>query len=170
MNRTDIVNVELHSGSVFRSFLNRTIGEGDDSANRYGVRLLEDGQPVDMTGAACVGYFIRADGVTLVIAGETSDSIASVVLPAACYCVEGSFTLAIKVSGTGFSGTMRIIDGTVSNTTTAQINDPSETIPSVSDYEDLVEAAEEAAETIGSITVEAVQIEGNRYKIKVTKE
>ena len=166
MNRTDLVDVELKSGSVFRSFLNRNIGDGDVYGNRYGVRILNGGEPVDMTGAACVGYFIRADGVTLVIAGETGDSMASVLLPPACYAVEGSFTLAIKVSGTGFSGTMRIIDGTVCNVTTGQINDPSSEVPSLADYETLVERAEAAPAAMLDIT--AAQISGTRYKFTVT--
>lgn len=169
MNRTDLVDVELKSGSVFRSFLNRNIGEGDVYGNRYGVRIFDNGEPADMTGAACVGYFIRPDGVTLVIAGETSDSMASVLLPPACYAVEGSFTLAIKVAGTGFSGTMRIIDGTVCNVTTGQINDPSSEIPDLTDYEAKVTRAEAAATAIGKISIADTQISGARYKISVTK-
>lgn len=170
MNRTDLVDVELKSGSVFRSFLNRNIGEGDVYGNRYGVRILNGGEPVDMTGAACVGYFIRADGVTLVIAGETGDSMASVLLPPACYAVEGSFTLAIKVSGTGFSGTMRIIDGTVCNVTTGQINDPSSEIPDPADYEAKVARAEAAATAMNNLQITATQISGTRYKLAVTRQ
>ena len=170
MNRTDLVDVELKSGSVFRSFLNRNIGEGDVYGNRYGVRIFDNGEPVDMTGAACVGYFIRADGVTLVIAGETTDGVASVLLPPACYAVEGSFTLAIKVSGTGFSGTMRIIDGTVCNTTTGQINDPSSEIPDPTDYETKVARAEAAAAAMNNLRIVATQISGTRYKLAVTRQ
>ena len=170
MNRTDLVDVELKSGSVFRSFLNRNIGEGDVYGNCYGVRIFDNGEPVDMTGAACVGYFIRADGVTLVIAGETGDSMTSVLLPPACYAVEGSFTLAIKVSGAGFSGTMRIIDGTVCNVTTGQINDPSSEVPDLTDYEAKVARAEAAAAAINNLQIAATQISGTRYQLAVTRQ
>ena len=168
MNRTDMVDVELKSGSVFRSFLNRNIGEGDVYGNRYGVKILNNGEPVDMNGAACVAYFIRADGVTLVIAGETGDSMASVLLPPACYAVEGSFTLAIKVAGTGFSGTMRIIDGTVCNVTTGQINDPSSEVPSLASYEEWVIRAEEAPAAM--IDIVPSLISGTRYQLAVTRQ
>ena len=166
--REDIGDIELESGSVFRSFNNKMIASGDVSGNRYGVRLLKGGEPVSMTGAACVGYFIRADGITLVINGAVSGGVAYVELPAAAYAVGGNFTLAVKVSGTGFAETMRIVDGTVVLTTTGAISDPSSEVPSLADLMAVISRAETAAAAIDNISVASTQISGTRYKIAVT--
>ena len=166
--REDILEVELESGAVFRSFNNQMIASGDASGNRYGVKLLRNGEPVSMNGAACVGYFIRADGITLVINGVISNGTAYVELPAAAYAVGGNFTLAVKVSGTGFTETMRIVDGTVVLTTTGAIYDPSSEVPSLADLMAVIGRAETAADEIDAISVTATQISGTRYKIAVT--
>ena len=166
--REDIADIELESGTLFRSFSNKAIGSGDAAGNRYGVKLLRNGEPVSMSGAACVGYFIRADGITLVINGEVDNGIAYVELPAAAYAVGGNFTLAIKVSGTGFAETMRIVDGTVVMTTTGAISDPASEIPSLAELNAVIADAEAAAAAIGNLSVTATQISGTRYKIAVT--
>lgn len=166
--REDVVNIELESGTLFRTFSNKAIGGGDDSGNRYGVKLLRNGEPVSMAGAACIGYFIRADGITLVINGTINNGIAYVELPAAAYAVGGNFTLAIKITGTGFAETMRIVDGTVVLTTTGAISDPASEIPSLADLLAVIGRAETAAEEIADLSITATQISGTRYKIAVT--
>ena len=168
--REDIVDIELNSGTLHRSFINMAIGEGDANGNRYGFRLMKGGVPVSLAGGACVGYLIRADNITLVINGTAESWKAYVELPAAAYAAEGNFTLAIKISGTGYSGTMRIIDGTVVNTTSGTINDPSSQVPSLQQLTAIIAAAEAAAEEIGKISTYAEQIEGTRYKIGVAIE
>ena len=35
----NIIDIDLESGTLFRSFLNHTIGSGDNNANWYGVRV-----------------------------------------------------------------------------------------------------------------------------------
>ncbi len=143
--REDIVEIELESGTVHRSFLNHSIGSGDNKANRFGIRALRNGRPTSI-GGTCAGYFIRADGQTVVIAnGTVEGNEAYVTLPEACYAVEGQFTLAIKCTGGGATGTMRIVDGVVSRTTTDAIVDPGTLIPSI---EDLIEAIDEAVASI----------------------
>jgi hypothetical protein len=141
----DIIEIELNSGTVFRSFANRTIGEGDALANRYGVRVLKGGEGISLSGCVCTGYFIRAAGDTVIITGVASGDTAYVDLPQACYAVEGQFSLAIKVAGNGITATMRIVDGVVANTTTDTIIDPGTIIPSV---EDLIEAIEAAVASL----------------------
>lgn len=167
--REDIADIELESGSVFRSFNNKMIASGDASGNRYGVRLLRGGEPVSMAGAACVGYFIRPDGITLVINGAVENGVAYVELPTAAYSVGGNFTLAVKVSGTGIAETMRIVDGTVVLTTTGPIYDPYSEMPSLTELMAVIGRAETAAASINNLSVAATQISGTRYKITVTK-
>lgn len=143
--KNDIVDINLETGNIHRSFLNHSIGSGDITADRFGVRCFRNGVPETLTGA-CTGYFIRSDGGTVVIAGGTvSGNTAYVELPEACYAVEGQFALAIKVTQNGATSTLRIVDGMVSRTTTDAIVDPGTLVPSI---EDLIEEIEEAVATI----------------------
>ena len=48
------INIEITSGSTYRSYQNKLAGGGDYNANRYGIRLLKNKAPVSLTGAACV--------------------------------------------------------------------------------------------------------------------
>lgn len=168
--KTDVVEIKLETGNIHRSFFNHTIGKGDNSSDRFGVRLMRNEENVDLTGVACIGYFIRPDGITLVINGEKDNGVAYVELPEAAYAKEGQFVLTIKLTGTGFSGAMRIIDGTIVKTTTGNIADPASEIPSLESLEEIIGQAEEAAGVIDGINVAAEVITGTRYKITVTKE
>ena len=142
--REDIVNIELSSGTVARSELNHTLGGGDYKADRFGVRAYRNSSPENLTGTIS-GYFIRADGYTVPIAsGSVSGNKAYITLPAACYEVEGKFTLSIKLTGNGVNGTVRIVDGTVMRTSTDAAASTT-LIPSV---ESLVEDIAEAVATI----------------------
>ena len=143
--REDIVSIELTGGNIHRAFMQKTIGGGDDRANRFGVRVYRNGEPEQMTGS-CFGLFIRADGATVAIEnGTISGNLAYVTLPEACYAVEGVFTLAIKITYGGEKVTMRIVDGVVSRTSTDVAVDPGTIIPSV---EALIEEIENVKETI----------------------
>lgn len=143
--REDIVDIELTGGNIHRSFMNHTIGQGDDDANRFGIRVFRNGQPEALVGD-CFGLFIRADGETVPIEnGVVDGNTAYVTLPPACYAVEGNFTLTIKVNGGGVTGTMRIVDGVVSRTSTSVVVDPGTVIPSV---EALIEAIDAAVASL----------------------
>lgn len=141
----DIIDIELTTGTVSRNFANHVIGYGDEYANRYGVRVFRNGEPVQLTGT-CRGYFIRnADEVTVMFNGYTDANKAWVVLPENCYLLEGGFTLAIKIINDSENATLRIVDGTVARTSTNAISDPESIIPSV-DY--LLRRIEEAEASI----------------------
>lgn len=143
--REDIVNIELTGGNIHRAFMQKTIGGGDDRANRFGVRVYRNGEPEQLTGN-CFGLFIRADGATVPINnGTISGNLAYVTLPETCYAVEGVFTLAIKVSTAGDTTTLRIVDGMVSRTSTDTAVDPGTIIPTV---ETLIEAINDAVDSI----------------------
>ena len=143
--REDIVDIELTGGSLHRSFLSKSIGAGDIKANRFGVRVFRNGTPVQLSGT-CAGYFINAAGNTVAITnGTVNGNVAYVTLPEACYAVEGNFCLAIKVSLSGESVTMRIVDGTVTRTCTDTAYDPGNIID---DIEDLIAAIDAAVASI----------------------
>ena len=164
----DFVDVELTGGTVFRSFMNHQIGEGDKSANRFGVRAFRDGKPENLGSYTVTGYFIRADGVTITLTGTASGNTAYVTLPQGCYAVEGNFTLAIKLTGGGVSSTVRIIDGTVVNVTSDSVVDPGGTVPDVAALNAVIADAEAAAEEIAGYSVYANLIDGDDYEIVVT--
>ena len=170
VDHRDMVDVELTSGTVFRSFMNLNVGEGDHLANRYGVNLFRNGVPNNIDGYTVTGYFVRADGTTIVINGTASGNRAYVNIPAMCYAVEGSFTLTIKVNGSSARSTVRIIDGTVINTTTESVADSSSVIPNLAALEAMAERAEAAAEDIAAFSVYAEQIAGDDYRIVVEVE
>ena len=160
--RSDIVDIELKSGTVFRSFMNHAIGSGDEKANRFGVRLFRDGEPVSAESATVTGLFMAPDGTRYVIS-ETSwpgstgaeGNEAYVQLPGICYAVTGKFTLAIKLSGGGVEGTMRIVDGMVDETGEDGAVVPTSTIPATAD---IIEAYEEAVAVMGgSVRFDATQ-------------
>ena len=140
----DIVDIELTSGTIHRTFQTKTNGLGDVKANRYGVRVLRDGEPVSLANASCSGYFIRATGETIPIADgvvDAANSVAYVTLPAACYAVEGVFRLGIKLTGAQVTGTVRIVDGVVSNIDTGEYVDPGTILPGIQSLIDEIEAA-----------------------------
>ena len=169
-NNENLVEVELTSGTVFRSFLNKSICKGDNNANVYGMYLFKDGNPVNPTGI-CTGYFIRPDKTTVAIQGQIEGNKAYVTLPASCYITPGQFSLAIKVTnGQGFTVGIRIVDGTVIDTTTETLVDPGSVIPSLADLLAVIEQAEAAAEEIDTLIIEAVPLTGftDLYRIDVT--
>jgi len=168
--KTNFADIELDGGNISRTFMNMLLATGDNEANRFGMRVLKGGKPVALTGAACIAYFVRPDGVTLVLNGEVSGNEAFVDLPPAAYAVEGVFMLTIKVSGTGFAESLRIVDGTVVRTTTGEISDPASAIPSLEELTAIIGDAEDAVDTIAGLQITATQIEGTRYKITIVKE
>lgn len=166
----NIARLDLSIGSFHRSFLNKMIGEGDTLADRFGVEVMRDGEPVSLGNSTCTGYFIRPDGTTVVISGTVNNNIAYVSLPALCYTVEGQFTLAIKVTGGGINGTLRIVDGTVVNTTTDEVTATGGSVPSVAAMITLAERIEAAAETIEGFSVTTELNSGTDYTLVVVSE
>lgn len=146
--RNDFADVNLETGTICRNFMNHSIGSCDALGDRFGVRVFRNGEPVSL-GGTVAGYFVRnTTGETVVISsGVVSGNEAYVTLPAACYAVEGSFTLAIKVTSGSETVTMRIIDGVVSRTNTSVTVDPGTLVPSI---ETLISAINSA---VGQIPV-----------------
>lgn len=160
--------VDLQAGQLHRSFATFVAGEADVSGNQIGVKLYNNGAAVTLSGASCVGYFSRANGTTVVITGAVSGNTCYVRLPSSCYSVEGNFSLAIKLIQSGVTTTLRIVDGTIVNTTMETLVDPGTTIPSLADYTALVTRAEAAAATIDHLSTSATVVAGDRYKCIVT--
>jgi len=163
--REDIATIELSSGSVTRSFLNHTIGKGDNLGNRFGVRLVRDGQKVSLSGCTCQAVFMAPNGQNILISGSSYTTVNSekayVKLPQACYNTEGRFTLSIKLIGDGVTGTMRIIDGVVCNTGTDGAVAPVGSVPTyqevLASYDDAIAASQAVLTMDGAVKAGAFQ-------------
>lgn len=133
--KSDIVDINLETGSIHRSFLKHAIGTADQAADRFGIRAFRDGAPVDLSGASCYGYFRNSHGTNIALTsnGTVSGNLAYVTLPQACYNYEGNFTLAIKLLVSGVTSTVRIIDGVVDNTNTGSAVAPTSAVPTYSE-------------------------------------
>ena len=166
----DIADIDLNSGTIHRSFANHSIGEGDVAGNQFGIRLFRNGVPVNIDGATCMGYFIRQNNEdTVIINGGTfSGNEAYVTLPESCYVYEGSFTLVIKLIGSGVAGTMRIVDGTIINSMIGTPIDPGSEIPDLASLMAVISRAETAAGVIAGFSVSAQLISGENYAIVVS--
>ena len=53
--KQNILDINLNSGNIYRSFLPHSIGMADNQADRFGVRTYRDGAAVDLTGVAVQG-------------------------------------------------------------------------------------------------------------------
>lgn len=149
--KSDIADINLNSGTIHRSFLSHAIGMTDSQADQFGIRAYRDGAEEDLTGATVQGFFRDSHGnnIAITTGGIVSGNMAVITLPQACYNYEGAFTLAIKLIGGNVTGTVRIVDGTVSNTNTTGAVAPTETVPTYQEilatYDEMLDALEEFA-------------------------
>lgn len=68
----------------------------DKMANKIGVIVTKDGEPVTLSGTA-QGWVIRADESTVVVTGETQANKAWIVLPQSAYSVVGAIQITIRI-------------------------------------------------------------------------
>lgn len=113
----------------------------DDSAHVFAVEIRRGSSAEELSGATCIGYFVRADGVTIPIDGETKGNVATVILAANCYAVAGGFALAVKLSMGNVVHTVLRATGNVSVSQTDEMASPGTGVQS---FDKLVEAAEKA--------------------------
>ena len=156
IKRIDLVDIDLNSGNLHRSWVKHSIGKSDIKANAFGVRVYRDGEPVNLAGGSIQGHFLDSQGNRIAITDGSfqykSGNVAHITLPQACYNNEGQFTLAIKLinSSLGITGTVRIVDGMVDNTNTGGEVAPTGSVPTYEQFLDVYEgmvAMIEEAET-----------------------
>lgn len=147
---------------------------GNQEAHRFLVSCTRSGLSADLTGAGVHGYFIRADGATVLVDGTAEGDTASVLLPASCYAVQGRFSLVINVSDGDTVNTVLWAEGAVSRSRTDLVFDPEEAIPTLDELlariDAMRQATEEAiaaAESITPFTLELTDartdVDGNTY-------
>ena len=151
--KEDLVNIDLENGNIFRSFLTHTIGSGDNSANRFGVKVYRAGVAEDLSGCSCQAIFMNNAGVNIALTsyGTVSGNVAYVTLPQACYNVEGQFCLAIKLVNSGVTVTSRIVDGVVCNTGTTGSVAPTSSVPTYQEVLAVYDAAIAAVDDVNDL-------------------
>lgn len=155
--RSDICDVDI-SKSLVRSYVGIVLATGDKNANRFGAVLNRAGEPVNLTGCSVMGYFIRPNSETVACQGVQEGSMVYVDLPAACYTEEGTFSLAVKVSSTEITQTVRVIDGCIRLTQTETLVDPGEVVPSLDELLAHIAEMETVVAEAESATAEAREI------------
>lgn len=168
--REDIIDIDMETGTVHRSFSNRRLGENDLMGDLFGVRLIKNGEPMELTGATVSGLFIRADGDTVPFEGDKfENTIAYVILPAGCYVVPGQFQLSIIIATQSTQATVRIIDGTVVQTAKGSAIDPGtgDVIPDMEGLNALLTQLQNALLALSEYYIETTQISGTRYRLDV---
>ena len=113
----------------------------DDSAHVFAVEIRRGSSAEELSGTTCIGYFVRADGVTIPIDGDVKGNVATVILAANCYAVAGGFALAVKLSMGNVVHTVLRATGNVSVSQTDEMASPGTGLQS---FDKLVEAAEKA--------------------------
>lgn len=152
-------SVDLNSGVLITPLKNEFFN-GDEEAHRFVVKCYRDTphKKVDLAGANVEGYFIRADGATVPIIGEVEDNAAVIQLPPACYARQGRFTLTIKVVWSDVIETIFQGVGNINQTTTDEVVDPGQVVPSIDKLLAEVGKLEETtkrAETVANMTAKA---------------
>lgn len=140
---------------------------GDKDAHIFELSLCRGAEEVDLSGASAQGYFIRADGCTVPIAGTISGNIVTLTITEGCYYVVGNFNLIIKVSIGESRKSVFWGNGYVVRSMTDAIVDEENVIPSLDELlaqiaaaESAAKAANQAASAANSAATSAAQAAG----------
>lgn len=133
----------------------------ENGGHTFEITCLMDGTAASVSGTVSA-RFLRADGITEYFTGTLSGNIASITLPQACYNVNGRFGMVVFITGSGVTSAVYGVAGSVYKTTSDQVVDPTEVIPSledliakIQDCEDATEAAEAAAAFVPNVIAPA---------------
>lgn len=136
LNRTTpldkVIQVESLHGANFT---------GEIGAHTFVITGTRGGQEVALAGTVS-GKFIRANGTTIAMGGQVVNGKAELTLIKECYNVPGRFQLAIFLTEDGASTAIYAAVGTVTRSTTDQIIDGAEIIPSIDQLLDDLETAQ----------------------------
>lgn len=130
VTETIAAKTDLDAG-VRLTRLGQLFATSDHLAHTVKTTVVSSGEPVDLTGAGVIAYFMRADDQTVVVTGTASGDTATVALPEACYAAPGRFQLIVKATLGGERKAIFWGDGTVTRSTTDAVVDPGDVIPSL---------------------------------------
>lgn len=136
--------------------LRQPLFAGDCEAHRFAACVTREGAPVTLAGCEAAGYFIRADGATVLLQGSVENATAAVTLNRACYEVPGCFSLVLRLtSPAGARQTILALQGTVARTSTDAVVDPAQVIPSLDDLLAQIAQLESAADRAAAAAEDA---------------
>ena len=92
--------------------LNGRFFTGDGNADKVGVRVTDDGAPVQLSGTVKASV-VKPNGVTLEISGSLSGNEAWVILPSSCYTHRGRLAVVIKLTSGGTVTTLGALEAYV---------------------------------------------------------
>lgn len=155
ITRNHLYTVDLNK-PLLRQDCGILLAEGDNNGDCFSFALVRDGVAVIPGGALSVtAYFIRDDGNTVFLTGESSNiNRANVTLPQSCYIGEGRFSLAVKVALDGVTTTIAVLDGYIKNTKSDTMIDPGSVIPSLDDLFAQIEAMEQGTAAARNVVAE----------------
>ena len=134
------------SDQLKRYTLQTPLVQNNNMAHEFNVALMDGESEVPVENVSA--DFLRADGNVVPILGDyctANGNVATVVLPEACYAVQGRATLTINVSSGDVKTCIGFFSCMVFKTTSASAVDPGTIIPSV---EQLIEDIDEAVKKI----------------------
>lgn len=114
---TKTTRVDIRQGAA-HLMLRAPLATMDNMAHVFEAQVYDGDAAADLSGAKCEAYFIRADGVTVMLDGTVSGSTASVTLGANCYAVPGRFELAVKLTQGDTVHTILRAEGSVTTSRT----------------------------------------------------
>ena len=122
--------VDLDRG-VRQTPLGQLFATSDHNAQTLELTLHASGRGVDADGATVIGYFMRSDEQTVVVAGRAAGNVVTLPLPESCYAVAGHFSLIVKVALGDERKAVFWGDGDVTLSSTDVIVDPGDVVPSL---------------------------------------
>ena len=138
--------IDLATGHPEPRFLPNVLMEvGDTKSHRWQVTVLENGQPVDLTGATIVGYFVRSDGYTVPVTGSVSGNVATVLTLQSCTAVKGELCCVMKATLGEITLTLDACVVYVRGDITDAIVDPGHVVPSLQELLAMIDDCEAAA-------------------------
>ena len=138
MNFTQRYTVDLARGKQEKRMPDIMV-TGDTAAQTVEVEVLQNGAPVTI-GGAVTGQFIRSigvegGGITVPLTGSAAGNVASVTLSRACYYTAGACQLTITVTDAESTTSIFIGVGNVILSTSEQISNDEDIIPSLQEIQ-----------------------------------
>lgn len=124
------------------------LAKGDKNANRLVVQLVEDGKPVDATGATASGRFIRPpDSAEVPLEGSVNGSEIIVTFNEYCYLTSGRYEADVILTVGEIKRTILTVTGEIHYSGSGAVVDVEGVIPSVDDIVAQLGAMKEAEES-----------------------
>ncbi|MBO7206996.1 MAG: hypothetical protein J6X83_04170 [Methanomicrobium sp.] len=136
-------NQDLHSPVVVHHLRGNVFSQ-DNQGNLIGVNVFDGGAPAVLSGTV-TAYVIRSDGATVPVDGVLSANTCYAILSTACYEVEGTLSVVIKLTGGGSTTTLCAVVAYVYKSITDTAVDPSSIIPNIST---LIQTIDDAIDSI----------------------